>query len=198
MAENRRPLILAGVGVALVAAVLLIRLLGGGGGGTDDSGLTAPPAPPSGLSGTTTTTGPQSQETFEVFTARNPFRPLVSITPGGGSTGSSGGTSGTGTSTGTGGTSTGGGGTSTPTTVNNTGSGGTAEPGTGQHVALLEIFTDQGQKTARVRVGSTVYTAKVGERFASNYQVTSLADRCGDFLFGDSPFSLCVGEEVVK
>jgi hypothetical protein len=49
-------------------------------------------------------------------------------------------------------------------------------------------------------VGSTVYTVTEGQTFATSYQVVSLdvAEGCGEFLFGDAPFSLCVGEQVIK
>jgi len=193
MGENRRALIFGGIGLGLVLLLFGVKLLAGHGGGGGD--ITAPPLATTTLPGggrVTTTTGPQASETFDVFTSRNPFRILVSASSAGG-----------GTSTGSGGSSTGGGGATgggsgtTDTTVNATGSGGAGEPGSGQTVSLIEIF-DQNGRTARIRVGSTVYTAKAGEHFANNYQVTSLGDRCGDFLFGDSPFSLCVGEEIVK
>jgi hypothetical protein len=77
----------------------------------------------------------------------------------------------------------------------------TFDPGQGEPVALLDVFVDDDATTrARVQVGSTVYTVAEGETFATSYQVVSLDDAagCGEFLFGDSPFSLCVGEQVIK
>jgi hypothetical protein len=51
---------------------------------------------------------------------------------------------------------------------------------------------------ARV-VGSTVWaTFTAGQTFATSYKVVSLSGTCGQFLFGDSPFSLCEGEQVIK
>ncbi|MCZ7530937.1 MAG: hypothetical protein M5U31_11715 [Acidimicrobiia bacterium] len=72
------------------------------------------------------------------------------------------------------------------------------EPVAPQNVALLDVFVAGGVRSARVRVGSTVYTVTVGEVFATSYQVVSLEDACGQFLFGDDPFRLCQGEEVIK
>jgi hypothetical protein len=42
-----------------------------------------------------------------------------------------------------------------------------------------------------VRVDSNVYTVNEGERFHQNYELTSIAGRCGVFLYGDSSFTLC-------
>jgi hypothetical protein len=38
----------------------------------------------------------------------------------------------------------------------------------------------------------------VGDTFATSYKVVSLNEPCGQFLFGDSPFQLCEGEETIK
>ena len=51
---------------------------------------------------------------------------------------------------------------------------------------------------AKVQVGSTVYTVGEGDVFATSYRVVSLSSPCGQFLFGDAPFQLCEGEEVIK
>ena len=52
---------------------------------------------------------------------------------------------------------------------------------------------------ARVQVGSTVYTVAAGQTFATSYKVVSPRPApCGQFLYGDSPFSLCEGEQVIK
>jgi hypothetical protein len=72
-------------------------------------------------------------------------------------------------------------------------------PGAGESIAVLDVSNDvSGTPQARVRVGSTVYTVGVGDTFATSYKVVSLAEPCGRFLFGDSPFQLCEGEETIK
>jgi hypothetical protein len=72
-------------------------------------------------------------------------------------------------------------------------------PGAGQSIAVLDVFNDaSGTPQARVRVGSTVYTVGVGDTFATSYKVVSLNEPCGQFLFGDSSFQLCEGEETIK
>jgi hypothetical protein len=72
-------------------------------------------------------------------------------------------------------------------------------PPTGQTVAVVDIFSDSnGQPRAHVRVGSTVYNVGVGATFAVSYKVVSLSQPCGQFLFGDSSFQLCEGQETIK
>jgi hypothetical protein len=114
----------------------------------------------------------------------------------------------TGTGTGTGSTTPTSSGSGTGTTPG-TGSGGggttattappSNEPAQGTSVALLDVFQQaDGTPMAKVQVGSTVYTVGAGDGFASSYRVVSLNAPCGQFLFGDSPFKLCEGEEVIK
>lgn len=53
---------------------------------------------------------------------------------------------------------------------------------------------------AQVRVGSTVYEVAEGDSFATYYEVVALAldTGCGSFLYGDTPFELCEGQEILK
>jgi hypothetical protein len=76
------------------------------------------------------------------------------------------------------------------------GGGGGGTPGSttdvgGNSVSLLDVFTRNGKDVAQVRVDSNVYTVNEGERFHQNYELTSIAGRCGVFLYGDSSFTLC-------
>lgn len=182
--SNRRALVLAAVGLGVVlVAVLATTLLGGG-------GETPAPAPPrvAAPAATTTTTGvapgERPAETFEVFATKNPFTPLVGTTPAGATT--------TTVPTGPGGTAT-----TAPPGATTTTAG--VEPRRAQRVALLDIFTDAGQRLATVRVNDTVYERlKPGDTFGVSYKVVSLEEQCGTFLFGDERFRLCVGEEVLK
>lgn len=131
----------------------------------------------------------QVVETFEVFGGKNPFerptlRPATVTTtttsvPGTDPDGAT-------TTTAPGATTT-----TTPVEVN---------PVRNQTVALIEVFDDDGEVTATVRVGSTVYRVRAGDVFEGSYQVVSLdlADGCGIFLFGDTRFELCEGQEILK
>ena len=66
------------------------------------------------------------------------------------------------------------------------------------YVVVFVAMTDTGGDVAVVRVSGTDYTVGVGDTFAGSYQVVSLTDTGGTFLFGDSPFTLAVGEEILK
>lgn len=67
-----------------------------------------------------------------------------------------------------------------------------------QTVTLLDVYDSNGVYRASVQVDATVYDVGVGETFATYYRVVSLDDPCGQFLYGDSPFRLCEGEQVLK
>jgi hypothetical protein len=192
---ERRRLIVLGSIAGVLAVVLIAKLVlfsGGGGGGSDTtlSSLSVPSFPPGLL--VTTTTAPSARSThtpatFDVFATKNPFEPVVIVTPGTGVTSpTSGGTTGTsGTGTGTG----------SPTST----AAPSNQPSQGASVALLDVFKQgDGTPMAKVQVGSTVYTVGVGDGFATSYRVVSLDAPCGQFLFGDAPFKLCEGEEVIK
>ena len=58
-------------------------------------------------------------------------------------------------------------------------------------VVLNDIVSSGGQKKAQVEVDGIVYTVAPGDQFADNFQLTSITGSCGDFLFGDQPFTLC-------
>ncbi len=76
-----------------------------------------------------------------------------------------------------------------------------AEPRSGQRVALLEVFVDaKGVTVASIRVNDTVYEVAEGASFATSYKVVTLsvADGCGQLLYGDDRFRLCEGEELLK
>ena len=77
--------------------------------------------------------------------------------------------------------------------------GGDGFDPTGTAVSLISVSTlGDGSRQAVVRVAGTDYTVGVGETFAGSYQVVTLTDTGGTFLFGDSPFALAVGEEILK
>jgi hypothetical protein len=192
--ERRRLIVLGSVLGFLVLAAIAKFTIFNGGGGSSTSTLTTISV--SGIApNETTTTKPSSRSTgspatFDVFATKNPFEPVIIVTPTTDNTGSttptSPGSTGTGPGTGPGGS------TSTTTIPSN-------EPAPGTSVALLDVFQSaDGTPRAKVQVGSTVYTVGEGAVFATSYRVVSLNAPCGQFLFGDAPFKLCVGEEVIK
>ena len=212
--RNRRILVLAGIAVALVLAVVVLPgLLFGGGEGEDDFDDFPPVA--QGVTTTTSVPGEVPAETFESFSDKNPFAPLVTIAVP---------TSDVGQSTDS---------TSTPsTTIPDGGSfpfpsegptptfppddggsdGGGTTPTTAagppppparqpDRVSLLEVFTDQGGTVvASVRVNDVTHQVGEGAEFATSYRVLDLdiGTRCGQFLFGDDRFGLCEGDETLK
>jgi hypothetical protein len=202
---NRRVKVLLGIAVAvLLLTQVLPRLLGGDDGGGDETFTTLPPG-----SATATTLPPGSgdapRETFETFSSKNPFSPLVDLTPIGSET------------------------TDTtiplePFPIDGTGlepfptegdgttpvDGGTGSTGTTapqppprqpDRVGLLEVYTDLSNRpVASVRVNDTTYQVARGDEFAVSYRVVSIdtRNRCAQLLFGDDSFTLCEGEEVRK
>lgn len=199
--ERRRLIVLLSIAGVLVVAALLKFTVFNGGGGSSNSASSRTEQPGTGLTSSTesessTSTSEASRSTsppatFDVFATKNPFEPVVivtpdttpSTTPTGGTTPA---TTPAGGTTPTGGSTT----TTSPASVN---------PSPGTSVALLDVFPAAGGVTqAKVQVGSTVYTVGVGTVFATSYRVVSLSGQCGQFLFGDAPFRLCEGEEVIK
>lgn len=196
--RNRRLVVLAGAAaVVILALVVLPGLLFGGGGGEGETSFTLPPGIPN---PTTTVPGGAPAETFEEFTDKNPFAPLVETgAPAAGTPAST-----------PGGT--------VPPAVDDTVPAGGGEPGgepvgttlttaprpparQPDRVSLLEVFSDAGgQVVASVRVNDTSYQVAEGDEFATSYRVLDLdvRTRCGSFLFGDDRFSLCEGDEVRK
>lgn len=194
--SNRRVTIILIVGGVFIALLAAFNLMRGGGGGDEPSSISPPITTAENAAGagtgTTTTTAPPAPDLpngeFDAIATRNPFAPAVtvtddSLTP----------------STDTGTTPDTSGGTTTPTPFDTTPPAtGTPNPSAGTVVALLDVFDQAGVLIARVQVGSTVYTVAAGQTFATSYKVVSLAGTCGQFLYGDSPFSLCENEQVIK
>lgn len=198
-ASNRRLYIIVGVGVALVLLNFVVpKLL------FKDSSPTpnVVPRPVPGASGGTATTLPGTQppppETFEVFSMKNPFTPVVDIGPidePGGSTTTTTSFPPTGGSTSTTSTTFQTGGSTTTTLPQST------DPRASQEVEMLALFTDtDGRVVSQVRVDNLVSKVGTGDVFATSYMVVSLSlgDQCGVFLFGDDRFNLCVGEQLLK
>jgi len=127
---------------------------------------------------------------FQVSQPRDPFEPLIGSNGGGGAT----------TTTGAGGatTTTGAGGATTTT-----GAGGATTTTVGDspdaiRVVLLEVREESGELVAVVEVDGETSTVGVGDTFATSFKVVSLTETGGVFTFGDSAFTLAVGQSILK
>lgn len=142
------------------------------------------------------------QETFEVFSARDPFQQLVvaSSEDGAGAatdgqaTGDGDGTGsddGTGSGTGTG---------SDPGSGNTQpGNGGGSTSVDGIVFVVTDVFVgDDGEPVALVTVNGKGYEVRQGDVFAEHFEVLDLDESCGTFRYGDERFTLCEGEEIRK
>ena len=167
--RERALIILFGV-IALLAVVYLLFLSGGG--EEPEAFPTSPStsAPRPTVSPTPTASPTGVPESFEVFEGKDPFRPLVSAGPIGGTPAPGGSPGPTGGPTGSG----------------------------GQRVTLVSISGSGENRVAVVIVDGTEYEVSEGETFAGSYRVKSLTAECGTFVFGDEQFTHCEGQEVFK
>jgi len=136
---------------------------------------------------------------FQVSQPRDPFEPLIGSNGGGGATTTTG-AGGATTTTGAGGatTTTGAGGATTTT-----GAGGATTTTVGDspdaiRVVLLEVREESGELVAVVEVDGETSTVGVGDTFATSFKVVSLTETGGVFTFGDSAFTLAVGQSILK
>jgi hypothetical protein len=137
---------------------------------------------------------------FRVAQPRDPFAPLITspsstTTPDGSTT--TGGDSTTTTGGGSTTTTTGGGSTTTTTSGGST-TTTTSDTPTGKRVSLLEIRDEGGVKKAVLTVDGQTYTVGVGDTFATDFKVISLATSSGVFMYRDSVFTLAVGQSIIK
>lgn len=230
--SKKRLFILLGLAAGLLlVAVVLPKVLFAGDSGDEVDPLAAPIVPAT--ASTATPSGPvkatptaEPVETFEVFTTKNPFTPLVATAPATAETDSTP--------------------AATPGAID-TAPVATApppapvfptpvfvpvptfptapsfpapapapapapkptttttlppsQPRTQQRIKLLNVFTaTNGATRASVRINDTVYDVAGGDRFATSFQVVELSidQHCGEFLFGDDRFRICEGEELLK
>lgn len=166
--ERTMLIVLGAVGV-LAVGFLLLNVLGGG---KEEDTTTAPTrAPRARASATPTPTETPPPETDEAFEGRDPFQPLV--VPAG------------------------------PEGEESPPPGDTSEPvgdedGETRRVRLLDVFEDDGDLLATVEVGGDQFTVAEGETFAESFRLLDLTEECGQFVFGDERFTLCIGQEVRK
>lgn len=179
----------AGASVWLMASSGVLSL--GGDGqlpGAPDSGVTVP-----GGSGAAI----PAAGGFRVAQPRDPFAPLITTPTSSTVPGESTTTTGTGSTT-----STTGGGSTTSSTTTTTGGGSTtsttSDTPVGKRVSLLEIRDQGGVKKAVLTVDGQTYTVGVGDTFATDFKVISLATSSGVFMYRDSVFTLAVGQSIIK
>ncbi len=75
---------------------------------------------------------------------------------------------------------------------------------TGYRVELVDISTKGGTRTALVETvkratgEDVLHKVNTGERFRKHFKLTSMDNRCANFMFGDEWFALCEGQHVRK
>ena len=203
-AQERRRLMILGSLLGLLIAVFVAKTFF-----VDDtestkapSGVAANPFEPRLNATTTTKTPPKTPKptatsqpsktpttpsTFQVYGTKNPFEPVIQIEADTTTT-SQPKTTTTGATPG-------------PTTTTIVPSN---NPGPGQTVTLIDVYRNSaGVTKAHVQVGSVVYDVGEGATFAGGaYRVVSLdvsgGKSCGQFLYGDSAFRLCQGQQTLK
>ena len=185
-AVNRKLLVALGalvVGTLLVMFVVLPLF-------SDDAalvevpnaaGVPAPPAPDGGDE--EAEDGEPVPETFEVFSARDPFQQLVTeegqrppqetpVDPGTAGSQPAGSQAAT----------------ATPTVAGDAQVGATT-------VHLAEVIDG---KRVRVLVNDASYEVAQGDAFAEHFRLLEITDGCATLLFGDNRFALCQGEQIRK
>jgi hypothetical protein len=191
----KRTLVSVLVSVALVATAVVSTWLMASAGvftGTEQDLPSAPEAsPPTTIAAAAAGESLAVSSGFQVSQPRDPFEPLIASGGDGGTTTTTDpGDSGATTTTQPGATTTTQPGATTTTTVDN-------DPD-GIRVVLLEVRTENGSRVAVVEVDGETSTVGVGDTFATSFKVVSLTDNGGVFTFGDSAFTLAVGQSILK
>ncbi len=65
-------------------------------------------------------------------------------------------------------------------------------------VLLLEVREQNGSRVAVLEVDGETSTVGVGDTFSDSFKVVSLTDTGGVFTYGDSAFTLAVGQSILK
>jgi hypothetical protein len=148
-------------------------------------------------------------ETSEVFGGKDPFEPVIDLTPVVAAAGDGDATTdGTTTTTDDGSTTT----PTAPTAPTTPVPPVTPPPDddddvvkTGYVVRLVDIFSDNGTPTAHVQTVKRATWDKqqhpkltAGDRFRKHFKITSIDNRCATFMFDQEWFSLCEGQRVVR
>jgi hypothetical protein len=218
--ENRRAIIVGSVALVILVLFVGTKVLGKSKPVAAPAASAPAPAPGSvtGLSPVTTTPLPPgtSVQNLDSAVTKDPFVALRSpttvmpTTPAAAPTTATAGATTTSTTQPFGGTvtttgttsSASGGSSSSPGATATPSSGPTSTPsGSNQKVfALLSVFSQSNQVAATVAINQVEYTVQPGQVFDANYKVVdlNLQTGCGDFQFGDTPFHLCQGQQVVE
>ncbi len=62
----------------------------------------------------------------------------------------------------------------------------------GHAVTLLDIFKQGGVQEVQVTVDTRTYVRAAGRPFAGSFEMRSISGNCGNFVYGEQPFTLCV------
>lgn len=207
-----KPLLYALGGVvvlALIAVFVVLPLLNGDDGTADGSlvvaGATDEPGVVAGVPPVVEPTVeptddlgsndlPPIVETFEVFSARDPFQQLVVESSGdvavvGDETSDGATPAPTATDPVTGDPVTG-------DPVVDTPPGATTEDGT--TVIVEDVFTKDGVEYVLLTANGTAHTLEEGDTFATNWRVEAIDDPCVTLLYGDQARLVCEGESIRK
>jgi hypothetical protein len=151
----------------------------------------APGTAPGAAPGEEPSAGDLLPESYEVFSARDPFHELVSDDQGSGGTPVAQPVVQPGAPDGSTGGSTDGG--SEPD-----GSGSDGAQVGGTDVKLVDVYDAEGVERAIVSVNGRTHDVAEGETFAERFRMLDISGSCATILFGDSRFVLCEGEEIRK
>jgi cytoskeletal protein RodZ len=225
-AASQKQLILVGVMFAVLLGVVYFMFLKGDG---EEPATSATPAPagetepaedePTDKNEKDEAQPPKKKaskgpvETTEVFGGKDPFEPVIDLTPVAAAAAGRGDATTDGTTT-----TTDDGSTTTPTapTVPTTPVQPVTPPPddddddddvvkTGYVVRLVDVFSDNGTRTAHVQTVKRASWDKqqhpkltAGDRFRKHFKITSIDNRCATFMFDQEWFSLCEGQRVIR
>ena len=182
----RTPLLLGGVAVAAVVAALLgyfVVVPMFFAAPADETFVAARRAPAATVSPTPAPAA-TTLKTFRSGALHDPFKPLVAA--GGGS----GAVSDTGTAAG----STTAGSTTAGSTTGTTTDTATTAP---TEVSVIDITTEQGSAAVMVRLDTAIHVATPGQTIAGVLKVVGIKGKSATFLYGDSSFTLRIGQVKV-
>ena len=188
MIAFRRTLVSVFVAVLLVGTAVASVWLMASAGVFSGAQAALPGAPPGSVTAAPAASPITAAPSFQVAQPRNPFEPLVTAPPPDETT-----------TTGAGGTTTtGAGGTTTTTAPGSTTTTTKGDAPDQIRVKLLEVRNETSGRVAVVEVDGIAYTVRVGNTFATSFKVVSLTNNGGVFTYGDSAFSLAVGQSILK
>jgi hypothetical protein len=220
-AASKKQLIMVGVALAALLGVVYFMFLRGG----EEPASSATPAPagetepaeeePTDNKGEDETKAPKKKgkgpvETSEVFGGKDPFEPVIDLTPVVAAEGGDATTDGTTTTTDDGSTTT----PTAPTAPTAPVPPVTPPPDdddddddvvkTGYVVKLERVSSAGGTETAYVKTVKRAtwdkknHELQAGDRFREHFKITSIDDQCATFMFEKEWFSLCEGQRVVR